>query len=950
MAPSISPQDGFEDRSELGLARLLHRQFKLYSGAVAIEGGGYALTYSGLNTKALNLVREIHRHQIRSEEPIGILAPRSINHVLAQVAVVYAGGTCVPLDPGHPDQHLENLLRNVDASLVLTDQDHCHRLPTFQHIVVDHKSDADGPVNPMDVASNGPMSCSHLMHTSGTTGKPKAVQVLAGGLINLAFNSWAPVRKGHRFAHVTHIGFDVSLYEIWVALLRGATMVVYPQDVVLDPVVFAQRLLQDKIDVVFQTPALLALTAQTCPQAFSTVEALLTGGEPINVPTIRTIFANGPPKQLFNAYGPTECSVFTATHRVSAEDVEKGHIPLGKPLENYEVFVVDEDLQPVKQGEVGELLVGGVGVAAGYYGDPEKTSKAFVRAPHLPLKSNKGPGHLYRTGDLVRINESGLLDYLGRRDHQVKIRGQRIELEEVEHVLWDTKLVSVAVAMKVQTDESDAGSSILLAYVVPLSTDVNAASITQAYTKLAPHIMVPRIELMDELPINSSGKFDRKKLAAQYLERITRAKSLKGSLDAAMEDNTESYLQKIWLEILGLPLEKLKPTDNFFSIGGTSLQAASLVARIQRSFGVELRAAALYQHPTLDDLSRLIDTLKKGVKWREGTQDKDVLLRDSELGKDLKPIAGQLPDWRSQLEGRVFMTGATGFVGAFLLVELLALPETKTVVCLVRAKDATMARIRVKRTLEKYRLRLGPEEEKKLYVLPGDFSQPDLGLGQEQYDYFAQWASVVFHLGAQVNYVQPYSTHRYANVLGTLHILRFANHKRQKALHYSSSIAAYGPTGFVTGATYLPEDEKPMAHLAALAYDTGYSQSQYVAEVVVWNAVENGLPVAIYRPGFVVGHSKTGIGNPDDFVGRLIASCIRMGCYPLLPKQRKEFIPSTLSSLRCCTLPRRMTTWVTRTTSFSRRPGQPSISKPHSRLSTSSLPPRPCEACRIRSG
>ncbi|KAL1964792.1 hypothetical protein VTN77DRAFT_6659 [Rasamsonia byssochlamydoides] len=159
MAPSISLQDGFEDRSELGLARLLQRQFKLYSGTVAIEGGGYALTYSELNTKALNLAREIHRHQIRSEELIGILAPRSINHVLAQVAVVYAGGTCVPLDPGHPDQHLENLLRNVDASLVLTDQDHCHRLPAFQHIVVDHKSDADGPVNPIDVASNGPMSC-----------------------------------------------------------------------------------------------------------------------------------------------------------------------------------------------------------------------------------------------------------------------------------------------------------------------------------------------------------------------------------------------------------------------------------------------------------------------------------------------------------------------------------------------------------------------------------------------------------------------------------------------------------------------------------------------------------------------------------------------------------------------------------------------------------------------
>ncbi|KAL1984603.1 hypothetical protein VTN96DRAFT_8905 [Rasamsonia emersonii] len=432
------------------------------------------------------------------------------------------------------------------------------------------------------------MSCSHIMHTSGTTGKPKAVQILAGGVINLAFNSLVPVRKGHRLAHVTNIGFDASLYEIWVSLLRGATLVFFPRDVVLDPVVFARRLQEDRIDVVFQTPALLAIIAQTCPQAFST-----TGGEPINVPTIRTIFANGPPKRLLNGYGPTECSVFTAIHEVSAEDVQKGHIPLGKPLDNYEILVVDEELQPVKQGEVGELIVGGAGVAAGYYGDPEKTSKAFIRPPHLPIKSNRGPGHLYRTGDLVQVNESGLLDFLGRRDHQVKIRGQRIELEEVEHVLWDTKLVSAAAAMKVQTDEADIGSSILLAYVVPLSKDIDAASVMQAYTKLAPHIMVPRVEMVDELPLNSSGKIYRKKLAAQYVERITRTKSLKGSLDAAVGDDTASYLQKIWLEILGIPIDTLEPTDNFFLMGGTSLQAASLVARIRRSFGVELRAAAL---------------------------------------------------------------------------------------------------------------------------------------------------------------------------------------------------------------------------------------------------------------------------------------------------------------------------------------------------------------------
>ena len=562
---------------ELGLAQLLQQQLELFGDAIAIESGEFAITFVELHHKALDLVQKI-QHQIHKEEPIGILVPRGINHILSQVAVVYAGGSCVPLDVDHPDQHISNLLRNLNASLIFTDLDNRHRLPDFKCVYVDHTSKEGVTVefDRIEVSDNGPMSRSHIFHTSGSTGKPKAVQVLATGVINLVFNEFAPVQKGHRLGHVCNIGFDVSMWEIWSGLLHGATIVVFEQNVVLDPVEFAWRLQKDQIDVMWQTTSLLATIAHACPQAYSSVDTLLTGGEAINLQTIRIIFANGPPKQFYNVYGPTELSVFTTYHLISPWEVETGHIPIGKPLSNLKPFVVDKNLQPVSYGEVGELLVGGAGVAAGYFGNPEKTSMVFVSAPHLSVTCPTSTGLFYRTGDLVRMNEVGLIEYLGRQDNEVKIRGQRIELESIEWFLLETKLVSAAVALKVEPEELKSGS-ILLAYVVPISPDIQPQDITQAYSKLAPHLMAPRLEMAESLVLTSSGKVDRKKLARQFIDRL-QAMRLARNCKNGGEYNTESYLQEIWLNILGLPDNVLQSSDNFFSIGGTSLQAATLAA------------------------------------------------------------------------------------------------------------------------------------------------------------------------------------------------------------------------------------------------------------------------------------------------------------------------------------------------------------------------------------
>ncbi|KGO54448.1 Male sterility, NAD-binding [Penicillium expansum] len=463
------------------------------------------------------------------------------------------------------------------------------------------------------------------------------------------------------------------------------------------------------------------------------------------------------------------------------------------------------------------------------------------------------PCHAYRTGDIMRVDESGLYNFVGRCDRQVKVRGHRVELEGLENIFLSTNLASAAAVVKVDPKDADMGP-ILVAYIVPQCIHIDREILAREFVNRAPRLAAPRVELLAELPLGIIGKYNRRKLEQLYTEKMR---------------------------------DRLHSSDDFFHMGGTSLQVAYLIGRIRFSLGIELRSTALYENSTLGQLTQLVQKHKNGAALPDAVDEQSVLARDSFLGQDLPASLNPAVDWLDASEGRVFLTGATGFVSAFLLATLLSMPQVIQVACLVRVQDTSAADLCIKKTLEKYRL--PGSQERKIISVPGDLSLPRLGLPQEQYNHYATRASVVFHLGALVSYIQPYSCHRAANVLGTLEMIRLANHSRPKRLIYTSSLAAYGPTGFVQGTKTVSEDEQPLSHIAALQYDTGYSQSQFVAENIVWNAIHNGSPAIIVRLGYVLGHSRTGRGNPKDFISCLMSSCLRLGYYPVVPGQCKAF-------------------------------------------------------------
>ncbi|KAK6352002.1 hypothetical protein TWF718_005151 [Orbilia javanica] len=851
------------------------------------------VTYIELLEKVKALALELRKRPIPLESPIAILASKGLDQIIAQLATVYVGGTCVPLDLSISDEQIQIRLDDARPVCLITDLENKGRcLHGFPKIVVAHhllgcSSSSDDVCIP---TTTYPDTRCHIFYTSGTTGNPKGVQVLAQGLYRM--REWSNIRPHDLVGHVTNPTFDISTVDIWATLTNGATIVNFNKTILSSPFTFSQALKRTKVNWLTITTGLFNIVASACPEAFSSLDVLVTGGEAANAMAMKLVLENGPPKKLFNAYGPTECSVWTSHHEVTLEEAASGIVGIGKPVVGSEIYVLDECLNPVPKGSVGELCVGGSCLTLGYINRPDLTERAFVMVKGLT--EDLKPLRLYRTGDLVRYDGSGVLQCIGRKDNQIKIHGFRVELEGIEATITNNCPVSTAAVIKIQPQESDSGASaFLLAYIVlkPKEERATVAAVSKKLKELLPWYSIPRLQVLDKLPLNTSAKVDRKKLVEMYFSSI--GPNIATDPASAGAENksvpTMQRLEAIWRETLAHPPPSLKPTDSYFSLGGTSLQSATLILKIRKIFGIAVTTNALYSHQTLSSMAEYIN---RGVADEVDT--KAVMQSDALLSKDLKPLKGPIPDWRSPEEGNVFVTGATGFLGAYLLHALLRMPEVKKIQCLVRAKDSSHALSRLKAAFPQYGIQLTTSDKSlmsKLVALPGDLADQNLGLSQSTFEKLGNSCAAIFHFGAVVNYVQPYSAHRAANTIGTLNIIRLAVTGRAKTVHYSSSYVAHGPTSLLGGPASLPEEEPLEPYLDGLIYDLGYAQSQWVAEQLLWKCIKKGIPIAIYRPGVILGHTKTGYGNPNDFMGRLIISCIKMGTYPLMPRQRKEFIP-----------------------------------------------------------
>jgi aspartate racemase len=585
--------------------QLFEAQVERTPEAVAVVFGDRQLTYRELNRRANRLAHYLRKRGVGPEALVAICVERSLELVVGLLGILKAGGAYVPLGPSDPKERLAFLLEDAGASLLLTTEQVLLDLPDFDSPVVrlDENLEAaagqnDG--NPLSATTDANLA--YVMYTSGSTGRPKGVSVVHRGVVRLVKGTdYARLTANEVFLQFAPLSFDASTFEIWGALLNGARLVVCPPR---SPSLQAlgRVLKRHEVTTIWLTAGLFHQMVDDHIQGLRPVRQLLAGGDVLSAEHAREALSNLDPCYLVNGYGPTENTTFTTCYAMT-DPQQVGHsVPIGRPIGNTQVYLLDRRLQPVPVGVPGELHIGGDGLARGYLNRPALTAGSFI--PN-PFRDEPG-SRLYKTGDWARYRPDGNIEFLGRMDYQVKIRGFRVELGEIETVLRRSPSVREAVVLARDDGPPDASvermpGKRLVGYVVPKQGSAPAAAELRHFLRRQlPEYMIPsHFVMLRDLPLTSIGKVDRRLLPAPDLQRPMLEQAY-----VAPRTSVEGLLAGIWREVLGL--ERIGVHDSFFALGGHSLMATRLVSRIRDTFHVELPLRRVFEAPTVAEMAMLL--------------------------------------------------------------------------------------------------------------------------------------------------------------------------------------------------------------------------------------------------------------------------------------------------------------------------------------------------------
>ena len=861
----------FLQKKEILLQELFETQAKVAPDSLAVVHEGRKQTYRELNSRANRLAHRLRQEGVGPDVLVAISTERSLDMVVGVLGILKAGGAYVPVDPGYPQDRIAYML-NDSAPRVLLTQKHLRQgLPEVaaRVLLLDEEETYDNqPSDNLSRDETGETSgnLAYVIYTSGSTGLPKGVMIEHASVCNLAQaqRDALAIDGNSRILQFASMSFDACVWEMVMALLNGAQLHLASREALMPGRGLFKLLEEGQISHVLMPPtALSAMSRQLKAEridGLAHLRTLVVGGEACT-PSLAVQW--GKNRRFINAYGPTEATV-CATMQVFENGVDEGlrSLPIGKPIANARVYILDGQGQPMPLGVAGEIYIGGEGVARGYLNRPELTAERFVKDP---FAGGEG-ARMYRTGDLGRWHEDGTIEYLGRNDDQVKIRGFRIELGEIEARLVEVPGVREAVVL---AREDVPGDKRLVAYWTQADEGQvpEAESLREHLKAELPGYMVPSAFVrLEAMPLTPNGKVDRKALPAPD------ASALVAREYEAPQGQTEELLAGIWQELLGV--EKVGRHDSFFDLGGHSLLITQVVSQVNEKLGVDVPVRMLFEHSTLKDLADVID-----ARNTEGGQDgpadhvalvnlDDEVVLDSTIhvSEALAP-AVSLNDARS-----VLLTGATGFLGAFLLRDLVQRSRAQ-VYCLVRADDESLAMERIIQGLAKYDLW---DESMRERIVPvcGDLGKPMLGLDPVRFKSLADDVDLIVHNGAWVNFLYPYEVLKDANVFGTQEVLRLATQIRLKPVHHVSTISVFPAHEHMRRITESTEPD------SWKGLQGGYSQSKWVAEKLMFLAAERGIPVYIHRPGSISGDTLHGACPTHDLIFRLIKTCVELGMAP----------------------------------------------------------------------
>lgn len=835
----------------IGIHELIEKIAEQYPDNIAITYNDNSITYKELSIKSTQIANNLIANGVKKGDCVSILFnDKDINLICSLLGVLKSGSAFLAIYPDYPKERIEYILENSNTKLLITEHSfdyldaNCKKL--YINELHTYKTNYEFP-------KTLPDDNAYIIYTSGSTGKPKGTVQSHNNIINFvySFNHFLDdsVTCKDKFLSVTNICFDVSMAEIFTALVFGADLHLYKDLNNSSIAELANYISTRHITFAYFPPAMLhSIYEELSKYPNLDLNKILVGVEPIKASTLSNFYNLNPNMKIVNGYGPSETTICCTMYKFKNTLPPNSITPIGNPIGNSKIFILDKLKKLVPIGKVGEIYVQGECVGNGYLNNPEKTKESF------DLKNR-----IYKTGDSAKWLPDGTIMFVGRNDNQVKYRGYRIDLGEIENTMKNIYGVKNCTILL----DKEENNSTLIAFVIIDNSIIDEEVFRNTLVKKLPHYMIPnQFEFLDEFPLNTNGKIDRKKL-------LELAKNSDTENYEAPQTDTEKLLCSIWEKVLGKT--KIGIKDNFFSLGGDSLDSIKISVEASK-YNIKLSAQDFYRYPTIKLLekyainSEIVETSKTNTSNYEGFK-----------------IEKSLP---SNIGGNILLTGATGFLGAHILFELLK-DTNYDIYCLIRGTSLKNATTRLKERLQYYfKDELNSYFGNRIIVINGDFTKEHLGLTYNKYTDLCKNINCIINTAATVKHLGDYDTFEKTNVQSVRNLVNVCKDIPGSQLVHVSTLSVAGnadPNGvtdFTEKDLYVNQDIS----------ENIYIKTKFEAEKILLEEINNGLPITIFRLGNITWRSYDGIfqyNSKENLFFNLIQFILKAKQIPLSLKYKK---------------------------------------------------------------
>ena len=860
------------------IVELFEEQVKIAPQKTAIVVGNKSLTYNELNERSNSLAYFLKiKMKIKNNDLVGIMVNRSLEMIISILGVLKAGGAYIPIDPSYPKERIKYMLENSDAKALLTKKDIKNQEDFKNKVYVD--------IDNLEIYNLSKENLNHtnslddlgyVIFTSGSTGKPKGVMIKQKNIVNFIFGMMKEFKfsASYTMASITTVSFDIFVLESLLPLVNGMKVVVATEEEQTNAELFNKLCVENNVDIIQTTPSRMQTFIEGTESLnfIKNAKYILIGGEQFAASLLKNL-KNLTKGKIYNMYGPTETTVWSSVKDLTNTDL----ITIGRPIANTKIYILDKALKPVPIGAQGEIYIAGCGVAKGYLNNKELTSKSFLPNPFAENEV------MYKTGDIGKYLETGEIICLGRKDNQTKIRGLRIDLEEIEKLIEENEFIKKAIVIKQTIENKD----FLTAYYTS-TKKIDLNKLKKEISKYLPKYMVPTYYVeLENFPYTPNGKVDKKSLPipsiilSEEKENYTTPKT-----------DLQKKLNKIWEKLL--QKTHIGINDNFFEIGGDSLLAMNLNVEIRR-FTNKISYQDIFRFPTISELEERI-IFKEDKPFLSKIQDLSDSFENI-LKNSIKPKAQN----KYHPKG-ILITGATGFLGMHVLEQFIK-KHDGNIYCIIRDDEKITSRVKLYQKLNYY---FGSKYDKlidkRIFAVTGDITKIGFGLNQEELLRLANSVNTVINCAANVshygNYIDFYNT----NVKGVKNIIEFCKSFKMK-LYHISTMSISGTKLDYSYPTIKKQDAITFDESCLYVgqkLDNVYMHSKFEAEVQVLSAINDGVDAYIMRMGNLMPRIKDGKfqQNLDSnaFINRIKSFC-NIGYIPdYILNEPLEFTPIDVSA------------------------------------------------------